>query len=49
VNTEALVVVLAGICHWLFWDRFLSEKEANETIMNNMIRNYENNQQDAII
>jgi len=27
MNTEALVVVRAGICHWLSWDRFLSEKK----------------------
>lgn len=32
MNTEALDIVLAGICHWLFSDGFLSEKKANETM-----------------
>jgi hypothetical protein len=27
MNTEALVFVLAGMCHWIFWDCLLSVKK----------------------
>jgi hypothetical protein len=29
-NTEALDIVLAGMCHWFFWDGFLSENKKNK-------------------